>query len=746
MKQAKVFRIFISIATFLFLMPGSNVAAAQHLPNEMVEVLSIGPENLTVTVNAGEYRITTGDNGQKIEMEGFGYLFVPGKPMLPAKNFLIALPPGARVQSVEVEVTGASQLPGTYQIMPTPPIMPLVDPLQYQQLLKELQLEWQTNNQATYSTDQPYPEERGKLVGSGSLRKYSYALLSFYPFDYHPQSGILIYYDGAHININYSLPSAGSSEAQRVEELKWDNVANEKASRLFVNYEQIKGLYRPTGSQPKAWQDTYDYLIITTSDLLSAIDSSDFLDWKASLGYNIRIVLVTDTEISGQPGGDLAEQIRNFLRSYYIPWGIEYVFLVGDYATVPMRYCFPDTTKRSFYPYDPYTYGGEVPTDYYYADLSLPDSASWDFDGDGFHGEYGQDSPDFLAEVSVGRIPTNEHARIMYTLNKLVSFEQDTGLWKNQALHSGAILAFANQDYSGWPLVDGCRSLGAIELDLMSGWTVSHYSEQAGLAPSECPWPPLNETALTNDWRNGQYAVVNWAGHGSSSAAGRMVWSWDDGDGVPETHDPNEITHYAFISVYSNLDDDHPSIVFAISCNVGSPEPNVQGNLGIDLLTKPGFGSSAGVLSATRGAAAAVYWDSLGGGAESMCYEFNRYMLSGPSGPEKVGDALYDSKFYCNQNYAWDHYYEYQNMFDYNLYGDPALVREGIAAFTCGDCNGDAIIDVGDVLYLINYLFIDGSAPDPIQAADVNLDGMVDIADVVYLINYLFLGGSPPGD
>ncbi len=523
-------------------------------------------------------------------------------------------------------------------------------------------------------------------------------------------------------------------------------MSDEKASRLFVNYEQIKDLYQPAGRQPKAWEDTYDYLIITTSDLLSAITSSDFLDWKASLGYSIRIVLATDTEITSQPGGDLAEQIRNFLRSYYIPWSIEYVFLVGDYATIPMRYCFPNPINHSFSEGYPHTSGGEVPTDYYYADLSSPDAESWDFDGDGFHGEYGQDIPDFLAEVSVGRIPTNDHARITYTLNKSVNFEQDTGPWKNQALHPGAILAFANQDYSGWPLVDGCRSLDLIEADLMSEWTIGHYSEQAGLATSECTWPPLSETAFTSDWRNGQYAVVNWAGHGSPSGAGRMVWSWDDGDGVPETHDPNEITHYGFISVYSNLDDDHPSIVFAISCNVGYPEPNAQGNLGIDLLTKPGFGSSVGVLSATRGAAATVYWDSLRGGAESICYEFNRYMISGPTGPEKIGDALYDSKAYCNKNYGWDHYYEYMNMFDYNLYGDPSLVREGMSAFTCGDCNGDGIIDVGDVLYLINYLFIDGSAPDPIQSADVNIDGMVDIADVIYLINYLFLGGSPPGD
>ena len=55
------------------------------------------------------------------------------------------------------------------------------------------------------------------------------------------------------------------------------------------------------------------------------------------------------------------------------------------------------------------------------------------------------------------------------------------------------------------------------------------------------------------------------------------------------------------------------------------------------------------------------------------------------------------------------------------------------------------MIDVADVMSLINYLFIEGSAPDPLEAGDANCDGAVDVADVMYLINYLFVGGSPLG-
>jgi hypothetical protein len=64
--------------------------------------------------------------------------------------------------------------------------------------------------------------------------------------------------------------------------------------------------------------------------------------------------------------------------------------------------------------------------------------------------------------------------------------------------------------------------------------------------------------------------------------------------------------------------------------------------------------------------------------------------------------------------------------------------------FIVGDATGDGVIDVADVMSLINYLFIEGSAPDPLEAGDANCDGAVDIADVMYLINYLFIEGPPP--
>jgi hypothetical protein len=458
-------------------------------------------------------------------------------------------------------------------------------------------------------------------------------------------------------------------------------LATARAREAFINFEDIEGLYYTNDRQASPPLQTYDYVIITTSTLAPAVTSSNFVTWKTSLGYSMRIVLTTDPEITGQPGGDLAEQIRNFLRAYYAVWGIEYVLMVGDYVTVPMRYCYPDPTNHTNTAGTPGGSGGEVPTDYYYADLSAPDALSWDSDGDGYYGEYGEDTPDFMPEVYVGRIPINTTGRITQTLDKIVTFEQDTGTWKENALHAGAFWYFTHETSDTSPCHDAAHYLSYIEADIMSGWTVTHYSEQAGLEVSAYAWPALTEASFTGAWRTGQYAIVNWGAHGWTNSIARKVWDWDDGDGRPEA---NEISWPTIVSTSSDLEDDYPSIVTSASCLVGCPEPNSYGNMGIKMLVLPDWGPAVAVIASARSPYGTAYWPP--GGTESIIYEFNDMMITDL---EKVGQAFYDSKFYCTTNYGWDHYAEYINMYTFNLWGDPSLTREGIdlAAIQAADGN-----------------------------------------------------------
>ena len=91
--------------------------------------------------------------------------------------------------------------------------------------------------------------------------------------------------------------------------------------------------------------------------------------------------------------------------------------------------------------------------------------------------------------------------------------------------------------------------------------------------------------------------------------------------------------------------------------------------------------------------------------------------------------------------------------------GEGSVVEAGVddfsvSVYACswvvsGDANGDGQVELSDVVYIINYLYKVGPAPecDPVtDCGDVNNDEIVDISDVLYLINYLYKSGPPPGN
>jgi len=70
--------------------------------------------------------------------------------------------------------------------------------------------------------------------------------------------------------------------------------------------------------------------------------------------------------------------------------------------------------------------------------------------------------------------------------------------------------------------------------------------------------------------------------------------------------------------------------------------------------------------------------------------------------------------------------------------------RFHIIAYKCGDANGDGEVNILDVTYIINYLYLGGPEPLGIESADVNSDGVVNINDITYLVLYLYMEGPEP--
>lgn len=64
--------------------------------------------------------------------------------------------------------------------------------------------------------------------------------------------------------------------------------------------------------------------------------------------------------------------------------------------------------------------------------------------------------------------------------------------------------------------------------------------------------------------------------------------------------------------------------------------------------------------------------------------------------------------------------------------------------YIAGDADGSGAPDIDDVVFLINFIFASGQAPDPMEPADADCSGGVDIDDVVHLIEFIFAGGPEP--
>lgn len=82
---------------------------------------------------------------------------------------------------------------------------------------------------------------------------------------------------------------------------------------------------------------------------------------------------------------------------------------------------------------------------------------------------------------------------------------------------------------------------------------------------------------------------------------------------------------------------------------------------------------------------------------------------------------------------------------------------QNVSPTGCTCCNGDGLrgnvdysvpdgsleVNVADLVYLVNYLFRGGPAPECLDEADTDASGMVNVADISIVVDFLFGGGAP---
>ncbi|MCK4251031.1 hypothetical protein KAX97_06265, partial [candidate division WOR-3 bacterium] len=598
------------------LMIGSVLAGASSNENRQNNLLDIEDGTISVTIPVGTYEIKNTDQGYEIFVEDFGRLKISGKPNLPSKIFSVAIPPGSEVVDVSFDISDRVIIPGNFYIKPVPQprVIGEENPEIYQNDLKT----YNENYDEVYGSNDPYPSSVVEFVRTAGFRKYNLVDVRVNPFTYSPLSGELTYYPEITVNVIYKFQDGFSMDDVMIDELE---NKEQIAEKIIFNYEQAKEWY------PKdvAGRDTYDFVIITLDSLTSSV--TQLVNWEEAKGRSVNVV--TTSWINSNYGGgyDLAENMRNFLRDKYpsSEWGIEDVLLVGHYDDVPMRRCWQDLGY------------GKPETDYYYAELSLPDSQSWDADGDHRYGE-GSDPIDFTAEVNVGRIPWSDPATVSDICQKSVDYEQNSDVsFKKNILLLGAFF---------WSDTDNAVLMEEkVDQPWMNDWTMTRMYEQAQ-SSFPCDYD-LNYANVLSVWSSGTYAFVNWAGHGSPTACYECY--------------PSQ----AFVdtATCNSLNDNYPAIIFADACSNSDTD---YLNIGQAMLKKGGVG----FLGSTKVALGCPGWNGpYDGSSQSLDYFFTTCVTSGDYTQGQAHQwALYE--MYSNGLWSYPKY----EMFEWGaLWGNPDL-------------------------------------------------------------------------
>lgn len=347
-----------------------------------------------------------------------------GEPQLPVQVIRVAIPPGARIESVEAVSAETDTLRGGYLVYPCQPPQPLS--------VSAVDIRFAEPRQMIYNSPDLYPGRLVELTGVGHLAGQRIASLLIYPVQYIPAQRKLL----VHRRIDFAIRYTDGVEHRLLMGRRGEysqTVYLNVAKNLISNPENLSLLI---GGPSPLQTDTCEYLIITNSSLASEFQR--LADWKTRKGVPARVVLI-DSIYGNCPGWDNAEKVRNFLIDACSDWGATWVLLGGDPAIVPDRAAYAMTCG----------YGGapdedSIRCDLYYSDLD----GTWDLDGDHIYGEV-EDSIDMYPDVFVGRATVANLSQTQIFVDKVLTYE------KNPPLDYQLKMLFAAEVMWSNPYTDG---------------------------------------------------------------------------------------------------------------------------------------------------------------------------------------------------------------------------------------------------------------------------------------------------
>jgi len=584
--------------------------------------LVAGQITKTVTFSQDDLIFSKVDGYDVVELRGYPAFIDAGKPRVPRAVQALLIPAGARPTTVEIIAEDWIDLAGTYNVVPAQPDVRLPMPG------RVFTPEEYPPHPEVYGSENPYPEVKMRLSGSGSMGGYRIAHIEMFPVRYMPVRGVLQFAERIIYRVEYEehqVTDVCATSRQR-------EVFGEAVRRVVVNPEDI-ARFAPRITRGSGLlllsPGNYEYVIISEPPMDTVFQR--LADWKTKKGIPATVVTVSWIN-SIYSGHDLQEKIRNFIIDAREDWGAIYVLLggSGDQKTsgqniVPARlawYCRADDWWTD-----------SIPSDLYYSDLD----GTWDYNENHVWGER-VDEVDMYADVYVGRAPVYTVAMAQNFVAKVMTYEKDppTDYIKKMLLPTAILWS----TYDERPMQDSVARMTPLD------WFDAKMYERQGA---------LSRQGMIDSINVG-YGMGHWVGHG-------------DENGIYKGGGP-----YLNSSDADNLiNGDMQGIANSIACMTGGWDLTPGGDCFAEhLVNREGGGLIAAIMNSRYGYGAYV-----------------GYYVPGPS--ERIDTTFYAnilnaSMHHCGQVHAvakdaWVPYADSGGahdmtrwcIYELNLFGDPEL-------------------------------------------------------------------------
>ena len=652
-----------------------------------------------------------------------GVSSVIGEPNLPVITRMIQIPFGAEVslsvESFQVIERSLEDVGINTRIAPVqPPVFKIEGAWQ--------QVEFRINENY-YQQNAFLPEERAKIVEIGVIRGHRFVTVAVHPVSYNPQAGRVRIYSDIRIKLTLSGSDMTVTKNQlyRYASPPFERLCEE----LFINYET----YAPTIKG--APQLPIGYLIITLNSFAPLLN--DLVEWKIKKGFDVTVAEIPDIGVS-------KEAIKSYIEDAYDNWDIPptYILLVGDVEYIPhWTGSYSSTaTDLNYVKMDGDAFAdmfrGRLPAKstldvnamiYKLLYYENPTAADLDWMG----------AACFIASDDAGLMAERTHRYVIQNYLAPAWMESDT-IWDRtggytyeitDCVNAGkSIVCYSGHGYNyGWACVpfaqNDVRSLSNPD---EYPFVLSHACVTSTYSLSEC----FGET-----WAKqiSKAAIAFWG------ASANTLWNEDDilekrmfQAAFAETcYAIGDMTDRALYHLYQYYGGGGYSRYYLDCYNImGDPSVDLwtsaAESLYVDCPTTVSTGTNPMNITVQKSGGVPVF------GALVCLYKDGEVFETGYT------DALGQLTLYPSPLTS--------GFVDITVTAHNHLPSVGVIEVgqKKGDLTGDGQVDIGDVIFLVNYLYRSGPAPNPPDIGDVNCDGTTDLGDIVYLVNYLYQNGPPP--